>query len=99
MCVLPYKYREPRAVVQTDEGVRRNVEQAEEFNFAVVMTNQMTSDPGGGMTFVSDPKKPIGGHVLAHVRCVHICIYVPYHTMHKQVMCLVPAPGVSLVCG
>jgi len=39
---------------------------AEEFNFAVVMTNQMTSDPGGGMTFVSDPKKPIGGHVLAH---------------------------------
>ena len=39
---------------------------AEEFNFSVVMTNQMTSDPGGGMTFVSDPKKPIGGHVLAH---------------------------------
>ena len=39
---------------------------AEEFNFAVLMTNQMTSDPGGGMTFVSDPKKPIGGHVLAH---------------------------------
>lgn len=39
---------------------------AEEFNFAAVLTNQMTSDPGGGMTFVSDPKKPIGGHVLAH---------------------------------
>jgi RecA/RadA recombinase len=30
---------------------------AHEFNFAVVMTNQMTSDPGGGMSFVSDPKK------------------------------------------
>ena len=26
----------------------------------------MTSDPSGGMTFVADPKKPIGGHVLAH---------------------------------
>ena len=30
------------------------------------MTNQVMSDPGGGMTFVVDPKKPIGGHVLAH---------------------------------
>jgi len=24
------------------------------------------SDPSGGMTFVQDPKKPLGGHVLAH---------------------------------
>jgi hypothetical protein len=24
------------------------------------------SDPGGGMTFVADPKKPVGGHVMAH---------------------------------
>lgn len=36
------------------------------YNFAVVMTNQMTSDPGASMSFVSDPKKAIGGHVLAH---------------------------------
>ncbi len=26
----------------------------------------MTADPGAGMTFMADPKKPIGGHVLAH---------------------------------
>ncbi|KAJ3020442.1 Meiotic recombination protein dmc1 [Thoreauomyces humboldtii] len=39
---------------------------AEEFNVAVFITNQMTADPGGGLTFVADPKKPIGGHVLAH---------------------------------
>ena len=74
-----------------------------EWNIAVLLTNQMQSDPGGGMTFVSggyppgmqlgaalselmaplpsahfhliywplpvttaDPKKPIGGHILAH---------------------------------
>lgn len=24
------------------------------------------ADPGGGMTFVADPKKPVGGHILAH---------------------------------
>jgi hypothetical protein len=29
----------------------------EEYNLAVVITNQMTADPGGGMTFVADPKK------------------------------------------
>lgn len=39
---------------------------AEEFNVAVVLTNQVISDPAGGMTFVQDPKKPAGGHVLAH---------------------------------
>ena len=30
---------------------------ADEFGIAVVVTNQVMSDPGGGMTFVSDPKK------------------------------------------
>ncbi|KAI9325065.1 Rad51-domain-containing protein [Zopfochytrium polystomum] len=39
---------------------------SEEFNVAVFITNQMCSDPAGGLTFVADPKKPIGGHVLAH---------------------------------
>ncbi|EQB60630.1 meiotic recombination protein dmc1 lim15-like protein [Vairimorpha apis BRL 01] len=39
---------------------------SEEFNVAVFITNQMMADPSGSMSFVSDPKKPIGGHVLAH---------------------------------
>jgi Rad51 len=39
-----------------------------EFNIAVVMTNQVISDPGG-MSFVADPKKPVGGHVMVcHTR-------------------------------
>jgi RecA/RadA recombinase len=24
------------------------------------------ADPGGGVSFVPDPKKPVGGHILAH---------------------------------
>ncbi len=40
---------------------------AEEFNVAVVVTNQMTADPGATMTFVADPKKPIGGNIMAHM--------------------------------
>lgn len=40
---------------------------AEEFNVAVYISNQVISDPSGGMgTFVVDPKKPAGGHVMAH---------------------------------
>lgn len=38
---------------------------AEQFNVAVYMTNQVMADPGNTMAHV-DPKKPIGGHVLAH---------------------------------
>lgn len=60
---------------------------AEEFNVAVYITNQVTSDPGGGSMFVSDPKviliiylfsytrfvqKPIGGHVIAHASATRL---------------------------
>ena len=43
----------------------RLVKLAEQFNIAVFMTNQVMADPGG-MSFVADAKKPIGGHILAH---------------------------------
>lgn len=39
---------------------------AEEFNIAIFISNQMMADPAGGLTFIADSKKPIGGHVLAH---------------------------------
>lgn len=35
------------------------VQIAEEFNVAVVITNQVMSDPSGGAMFVADPKKPV----------------------------------------
>ena len=46
---------------------------SEEFNIAIVFTNQVMSDPGG-MSFVSDPKKPAGGHVLAHATTTRISL-------------------------
>jgi len=39
---------------------------AEEFDCAVLVTNQVTADPGAASMFVQDAKKPIGGHVMAH---------------------------------
>ncbi|KAK8949070.1 hypothetical protein KSP39_PZI005165 [Platanthera zijinensis] len=46
---------------------------SEEFNVAVYMTNQVIADPGGGM-FISDPKKPAGGHVLAHAATIRLML-------------------------
>ncbi|KAJ6903534.1 meiotic recombination protein [Populus alba x Populus x berolinensis] len=43
----------------------------EEFNVAVYMTNQVIADPGCGV-FISDPKKPAGGHVLAHAATIRL---------------------------
>ncbi len=37
---------------------------ADEFGVAVVLTNQVVSDPGAAAMFVADPKKPVGGHVV-----------------------------------
>lgn len=45
---------------------------SEEYNVAVFLTNQMTADPGASMSFQADPKKPIGGHILAHASTTRI---------------------------
>ena len=47
---------------------------SEEFNVAVVITNHVISDPSGGAVFVSDPKKPVGGHVLAHACTIRLSL-------------------------
>ncbi|KAM0682704.1 Meiotic recombination protein dmc1 [Mitosporidium daphniae] len=47
---------------------------SEEYNVAVFITNQMMSDPGAAISFVPDPKKPIGGHVLAHASTTRLSL-------------------------
>uniref|UniRef100_A0A669Q3Q4 DNA meiotic recombinase 1 n=1 Tax=Phasianus colchicus TaxID=9054 RepID=A0A669Q3Q4_PHACC len=47
---------------------------SEEYNVAVFVTNQMTADPGATMTFQADPKKPVGGHILAHASTTRISL-------------------------
>ena len=34
----------------------------------------MSSDPGAAMSFVPDPKKPLGGHVLAHASTTRLSL-------------------------
>ncbi|CAI9715857.1 repair RAD51 homolog 1 [Octopus vulgaris] len=39
---------------------------ADEFGVAVVITNQVVAQVDGASMFTSDPKKPIGGNIIAH---------------------------------
>jgi DNA repair protein RAD51 len=46
---------------------------ADEFGVAVVLTNQMMATVDGGTTmFNADPKKPTGGHIMAHACCTRL---------------------------
>merc|ERR1712002_454563 len=47
---------------------------SEEYNVVVFYTNQMTSDPGATMSFQADPKKPIGGNIVAHASTTRISL-------------------------
>lgn len=37
-----------------------------QFGVAVLMTNQVVASVDGGAMFQADPKKPIGGNIMAH---------------------------------
>ncbi|XP_039562464.1 DNA repair protein RAD51 homolog 1-like, partial [Passer montanus] len=39
---------------------------ADEFGVAVVITNQVVAQVDGAAMFAADPKKPIGGNIIAH---------------------------------
>ncbi|XP_042230038.1 meiotic recombination protein DMC1/LIM15 homolog [Homarus americanus] len=47
---------------------------SEEYNVSIFITNQMTADPGATMSFQADPKKPIGGHILAHASTTRVSL-------------------------
>ncbi|KAG9396210.1 DNA recombination and repair protein DMC1 [Carpediemonas membranifera] len=47
---------------------------SDEFNVAVFITNQVVADPGAAAMFTADPKKPIGGHILAHASTTRLSL-------------------------
>merc|ERR1712116_110516 len=57
-----------------EPGVFKLQKISEEYNVAVLVTNQMTSDPGATMSFQADPKKPIGGNIVAHASTTRISL-------------------------
>ena len=61
-----------------------------QFGVAVVITNQVVAQVDGASMFATDPKKPIGGNIMAHASTTrwsgdththyitdhHTCIYI-----------------------
>lgn len=47
---------------------------ADEFGIAVVITNQVVAQVDGAAMFASDPKKPIGGNIIAHASTTRLSL-------------------------
>jgi meiotic recombination protein DMC1 len=69
---------------------------SEEFNVAVLITNHVVSDPSGGAMFVADPKKPVGGHVLAHASTIRLSLRKG--KAEQRLMKVVDAPNLRKCC-
>eukprot|EP00474_Spongospora_subterranea_P002752 CRZ03210.1 hypothetical protein [Spongospora subterranea] len=55
--------------------LRSLMRMADEFGVAVVITNQMVAQVDGGMAmFNADPKKPIGGNIMAHASVTRLSL-------------------------
>ncbi|RFU23604.1 hypothetical protein B7463_g12733, partial [Scytalidium lignicola] len=58
-----------------NQFLRKATSLAEEFNIAVLMTNQVMSDPGASALFAgADGRKPAGGHILAHASTTRLLL-------------------------
>ncbi|KAI6014029.1 Rad51-domain-containing protein [Pisolithus microcarpus] len=59
--------------IQLAQMLSKLVKLAEEYNIAVLITNQVQADPGATMTFVAGGAlKPVGGHILSHASATRI---------------------------
>eukprot|EP01028_Stygiella_incarcerata_P007615 TRINITY_DN3164_c0_g2_i1.p2 TRINITY_DN3164_c0_g2~~TRINITY_DN3164_c0_g2_i1.p2 ORF type:complete len:336 (-),score=96.56 TRINITY_DN3164_c0_g2_i1:1273-2280(-) len=47
---------------------------ADEYGIAVVLTNQVVAQVDGASMFASDPKKPIGGNIMAHASTTRLSL-------------------------
>lgn len=47
---------------------------SEQYNLLVFVTNQVMAQVDGAAMFTADPKKPIGGHILAHASTTRISL-------------------------
>ena len=47
---------------------------ADEYGVAVVITNQVVATVDAGTSFQADPKKPIGGNIIAHASTTRLSL-------------------------
>ena len=54
-----------------------------QFGVAVVITNQVVAQVDGGAMFNPDPKKPIGGNIMAHASTTRYFFFTRDYTCVK----------------
>lgn len=54
--------------------LRQLLRLSDEFGVAVVITNQVVAQVDGGAMFQADPKKPIGGNIIAHASTTRLSL-------------------------
>ena len=52
---------------------------ADEFGVAVVLTNQVVAQVDGAAMFNADPKKPIGGNIMAHASTTRYNVIIKFY--------------------
>lgn len=78
------------------QHLRKLSQMAEEFNVAVLIINQVQSDPGASALFAgADGRKPIGGHVLAHASTTRILLRKGRG--EERVAKVIDSPGMSIL--
>lgn len=55
-----------------------------QFGVAVVITNQVVAQVDGAAMFSADPKKPIGGNILAHASTTRWAVGCSFWDTHQQ---------------
>lgn len=65
---------------------------ADEFGVAVVLTNQVVAQVDGASMFTADPKKPIGGNIMAHASTTRLSLR---KGRGEQRVCKVSSPTVK----
>lgn len=80
---------------------------ADEYGIAVVITNQVVAQVDGATMFQADPKKPIGGNIIAHASTTllylrkgrgenHVCkIYDSPCLPESEAMFAISAEGIA----
>ena len=59
-----------------------------QFGVAVVITNQVVAQVDGAAMFTADPKKPIGGNIIAHASTTRWQFLMNNHT-HEYSHCYI----------
>ena len=71
--------------------LRALLRMADEYGVAVLITNQVVAQVDGAAMFAADPKKPIGGNIMAHASTTRL--YLRKGRAENRIMKIYDSPS------